>query len=77
VVNPSRCQTAAQQFGEILKSARLAANLTQKDVADRLRINRRYVGQVERGEKNLSLGACERFAEAVGCLVTLALTPFG
>jgi transcriptional regulator with XRE-family HTH domain len=62
------------EFGRRLREARTQAGLSQEEVAKRLRIGQAYVSRVERGAQNVSLSACVRFARAVGCIFTTALT---
>ena len=42
-------------FGKALKKFRLAAGLSQEDLAELADLHRTYVGDVERGERNVSL----------------------
>ena len=54
------------RFGERLRQARLAANMTQADMAERSGIHEQYVGRVEQGRKNLRLDTMVRLALVVG-----------
>jgi transcriptional regulator with XRE-family HTH domain len=58
------------RFGNAVRNARTAAGLTQEDLADRSGLDRSYIGGVERGERNPTLGVIEKIAEGLG--VTLA-----
>jgi len=42
-------------FGKTIKKFRLAAGLSQEDLAERADLHRTYIGDVERGERNVSL----------------------
>ena len=57
------------RFGERLRQARLAMNMTQAELAKRSGVHDRYIGRVELGRKNLTLGTMLRLATVVGCKV--------
>lgn len=44
-----------RQFGERLRTLRVARGLSQEDLAERADMHRTYVGGIERGERNLAL----------------------
>jgi transcriptional regulator with XRE-family HTH domain len=62
-------------FGQALRRARQDQNLSQEELAHRAGLNRTYIGQVERGEKNISIGNMEHLANAVGLQVWLMIKP--
>ena len=62
------------EFGRRLREARRRAGLSQAEVARRLRIRQSYVSRVELGTENITLSACARYAQAVGCLVSTEFT---
>lgn len=49
--------------GENLRAYRRARDLSQEAFADVLGVHRTYLGGIERGERNLTLKAVERYAE--------------
>ncbi|MFS2022544.1 helix-turn-helix domain-containing protein [Massilia sp. CT11-137] len=53
-------------FGAALRRARLELKMSQEELAFRAGLNRTYIGHVERGEKNISIGNMEHLAHAVG-----------
>ena len=63
------------EFGRRLREARKRAGLSQAEVATRLGIGQTYVSRVERGTENITLSACVRFAQAVGCIFSTEFTP--
>ncbi len=44
-----------KKFGKRLKELRSARNLTQEQVAERIEVDRSYMGFLERGERNPTL----------------------
>lgn len=58
------------RFGERLRQVRLAANMTQAQLAERSGLNEKYVGRVEQGRKNLRLDTMVRLAMVVGLKVS-------
>lgn len=62
----AREKTQRTRFGEAVRQTRLAGGLTQEELADRARIDRSYIGGVERGERNPTLTIIEKIAEGLG-----------
>lgn len=52
-------------FGARVRELRFRAGLSQEDLAHRAELDRSYVGQVERGERNISLDNIHRIADAL------------
>ncbi|MCW5560001.1 MAG: helix-turn-helix transcriptional regulator [Verrucomicrobiae bacterium] len=52
-------------IGDAIRRYRKEAGLTQETLAERVDLNWRYVGEVERGEKIISIEALLRIAKAV------------
>lgn len=44
-----------KRFGERVRQFRVAARLSQEELADRCGLHRTYIGGVERGERNIGL----------------------
>jgi transcriptional regulator with XRE-family HTH domain len=53
-------------FGLNLLAYRQAKGLSQEAFADELGFHRTYMGDLERGERNLTLRSVERIAERLG-----------
>lgn len=53
-------------FGARVRELRLAAGLSQEELAHRAELDRSYVGQVERGDRNISLDNIYRLSDALG-----------
>ena len=59
-----------ERFGFAVKARREALALTQEDLADRARIHRTYLSDVERGFRNISLINIERLAAALAMRIS-------
>jgi transcriptional regulator with XRE-family HTH domain len=62
------------QFGDRVRQLRLRRKLSQEALADAARLDRSYIGGVERGERNVSLANIEKIASALG--VAISEEPF-
>jgi len=51
-------------FGKAIRKFRLEAGLSQEDLAEGAELHRTYVGDIERGERNVSLINMEKLAKA-------------
>ena len=63
---PTQRQPAKILFGVRLRLAREKMVLSQELLAEKAGLHRTYIGQVERGERNISVDSMERLADAVG-----------
>jgi transcriptional regulator with XRE-family HTH domain len=52
-------------FGRRIRALRKAAKMTQEKAAEEARLNSKYLGQIERGEKRPSLDAILAMAKAL------------
>jgi transcriptional regulator with XRE-family HTH domain len=52
-------------IGDAIRLHRSKANLTQEKLAELVALNPKYIGEVERGEKIISIEALLRIAKAV------------
>ena len=59
------------QLGMEIRRLRLAAGLTQAELADRAGVSRRWVGQVERGHLRAEADKLMRVVRALGLAVRL------
>lgn len=58
--------TLRQRLGRAVRRLRSAAGYSQESFADACHLHRTYMGQVERGELNISLDNIERIAKTLG-----------
>ncbi|MGQ0509707.1 MAG: helix-turn-helix domain-containing protein [Betaproteobacteria bacterium] len=54
------------ELGRAVRAARLARNLTQEDLADRARVSRKFVNQLEEGKASAHLGKVLTVMMSVG-----------
>lgn len=59
----------SSRFGDAVRKARMAAGLTQEELADRSGLDRSYIGGVERGKRNPTLAVIEKIADGLGLSV--------
>lgn len=57
--------SVTQTVGQRIRSYRLKAGLTQELLAEKAELHHTYIGQVERGEKNLSVTTLEKLLRAL------------
>ena len=55
-----------QRFGQRIKEIRKAKGLSQEKLANLAEVDRTYMPEVERGERNISLIVAEKIANALG-----------
>jgi transcriptional regulator with XRE-family HTH domain len=72
---PVQRQPAKILFGARLRLAREGMELSQEVLAEKAGLHRTYIGQVERGERNISVDSMERLADAVGLQLWDMLRP--
>lgn len=54
-----------ERFGDAVRSRREELELTQEELAERARLHRTYLSDIERGSRNVSLINIERLAEGL------------
>lgn len=65
----------AFRLGVMLLSAREQAGLTQAEVARRLGTHKSAISRMENHAEDIRLSTLQRYAEAVGCFLSLELRP--
>jgi transcriptional regulator with XRE-family HTH domain len=56
-----------KQLGQRIRQKRKSLDWTQEELADRAKIDRSYIGGVERGERNLTFNILCQICAALGC----------
>ena len=59
-----------ERFGDAVRSRREELGLTQEDLAEKARIHRTYLSDMERGTRNVSLINIERVATALSLAIS-------
>lgn len=59
-------ETIAQEVGLRIRRYRQHQGLTQEALAEKAELHHTYIGQVERGEKNLTIHSLEKILSALG-----------
>ncbi len=54
-----------RKFGLVLKELRLEKELSQESLANQADIDRTYISDIEKGERNISLKIIERLSETL------------
>ena len=54
-----------RKFGLVLKELRLEKGLSQESLANQSDIDRTYISDIEKGERNISLKIIERLSETL------------
>jgi transcriptional regulator with XRE-family HTH domain len=54
-----------RKFGLVIKELRLEKGLSQESLANQSDIDRTYISDIEKGERNISLKIIERLAETL------------
>ena len=62
------------RFGKRVREERTKKGLSQEQLAELADVHRTYIGMVERGEKNITLGNIERIAKALKMSVSELLS---
>lgn len=72
-MKPSISPRTTEDFGVLLRTRRKELGLTQSEVADVIGVNRRVLGQLEKGKGTVQLQIALAAAQAVG--LDILLTP--
>jgi transcriptional regulator with XRE-family HTH domain len=65
-MSSARSDDVTVAFGHVVRRTRLRAALSQEAVAERAGLHRTYIGDIERGTRNVGLRNIRRLAQAMG-----------
>jgi transcriptional regulator with XRE-family HTH domain len=65
VPRDDQLQGRLDAFGAVVRARRLDKGLSQEELAHAAGLHRTYIGSIERGERNISLGGAWRLADAL------------
>ena len=71
-----RNQDIKFKFGLAIRKRRLELNISQEELADRASMHRTYVGDIERGKRNVSLVNIEKLANALNISISNLFTEY-
>lgn len=63
---PDRAAKLQRHFGAIIRAERQARKLTQQQLAFEAELSLTYIGEIERGQRMISLDTLKRIASALG-----------
>jgi transcriptional regulator with XRE-family HTH domain len=66
-----------ERFGAAVRARREALGVSQEELASRAGLHRTYIGDIERGLRNVSLRNIHRLAAGLGCLASELLREAG
>ena len=55
-----------KELGKRIRTERIDKKMTQEELAERAGLHPTYIGQVERGEKSLTITSLEKIVEGLG-----------
>lgn len=68
-------QARLRELGDRIREERTRQGLSQEQLAQRAGLHRTYVGSVERGERNISVGSLYTLADELGVTVAKLVGP--
>lgn len=65
-----------KELGKRIRTERIDKKMTQEELAERAGLHPTYIGQVERGEKSLTITSLEKIVEGLGISFLICLRIF-
>lgn len=66
-----------KRFGRAVRQRRQELAISQEELTSRAQLHRTYVGDIERGARNLSLENIEKIARALGLRMSSLFSKYG
>jgi len=63
------------KLGQLIRSKRESQGLTQLELAEKSKVDRNYIGMLERGERNPSYLSLQKIASGLGITVNQLIEP--
>jgi transcriptional regulator with XRE-family HTH domain len=76
-VKRKRTQGVKERFGHAVRKRRQELGISQEELADRAGLHRTYIGDIERGARNLSLENIEKIAKAMEVSISNLFADYG
>lgn len=70
------CPAHRKLLGQAIRHHRKKAKMTQEQLGEKADLNPKYIGEVERTEKTISVDALARIAQAIGVPVHVLVRDF-
>lgn len=74
---PDRAAKLQRQFGAIVRAERSSRKFTQQELAFAAELSLTYIGEIERGQRMVSLDTLQRIARALNMSAAELLTKAG
>jgi transcriptional regulator with XRE-family HTH domain len=71
----ANAQSLLRTFGRQVRALRLARGWSQEELAAQAEVDRTFVGRVEAGKLNLTVGSIQKLARGLHCRVQITLHP--
>ena len=75
IVGISMSDNELKELGRVIRNKRVVKGLTQIELAHKSRLDRNYIGMVERGERNPSYLSLQKIALGLGLSVDEMIKP--
>ena len=66
-----------KRFGDAVRKRRSELGISQEELAHRCNLHRTYIGDIERGERNVSLKNIEKLAVALQIRISVLFSDYG
>jgi transcriptional regulator with XRE-family HTH domain len=76
-VKRKRTADIKERFGNAVRKRRQELGISQEELADRAELHRTYIGDIERGARNLSLENIEKLAKALEVSISSLFADYG
>ena len=75
--SPKKRTPIAKRLGAAVRQRRTRLTLTQEELAERAGLSKNYIGNIERGEQELSVSLLISFADGLSCRASALMADAG